>query len=57
MYFVHFLSTVVDDLAALHCAQFVSLPNFGFEKIQNSGFDVCDSDLIRNQLRFGYGHP
>ena len=53
-----FLSTLADDVAALHCAHFVSLPNFGFEmKIRNSGFDVCDSDSIRNHLRFGYGHP
>ena len=26
-------------------------------KIRNSGFNICDSDSIRNQLRFGYGHP
>ena len=26
-------------------------------KIQNSEFDICNSDSIRNQLRFGYGHP
>ena len=39
-------------------AYFVSLPNFEFEmKIRNSGFNICDSDSIRNQLRFGYGHP
>ena len=43
-----FLSTLADDFAALHCAYFVSLPNFGF--------DICGSDSIRNQLRFGYGH-
>ena len=54
-YLVH---TLADDFAALHCAHFVNLPNFGFEmKIRNSGFDICDSDSIRNQLRFGYGHP
>ena len=58
MYLVHFLSTLVDDFAALHCAHFVSLPNFGFEmKIRTSGFDISDSDSIRNQLRFDYGHP
>ena len=51
-------SALADDFAALYCAHFVSLPNFGFEmKIRNSGFDICDSDSIRNQLRFGYGHP
>ena len=56
--FCAFLSTLVDDFAALHCAHFVSLPYFRFEmKIQNSGFDICDSDSIQNQLRFGYGHP
>ena len=53
-----FWSTLADDFTALHCAHFVSLPNFGFKmKIRNSGFDICDSDSIRNQLRFGYGHP
>ena len=42
-----FLSALVDDFAALHCAHFVSLPNFGFEmKIRNSGFDISDSDYI-----------
>ena len=55
---MHFLSTLADDFAALYCAHFASLPNFGLEmKIRNSGFDICDSDLIRNELRFGYGHP
>ena len=29
--FCAFLSTLADDFAALHCAHFVSLPNFGFE--------------------------
>ena len=46
------------EFEALHWAYVVSLPNFGFEmKIRNSGFDICDSDSIWNQLRFGYGHP
>ena len=53
-----FLSTLAEDLAALHCAHFVSLTNFGFEmKIRNSGFDICDSDSIRNYPRLGYSHP
>ena len=33
------------------CAHFVSLLNFGFEmKIRNCGFDIWDSDSIRNHL-------
>ena len=52
VYFVHFLSTLADDFAALHCAHFVSLPNFGFEmKIQNSGFDIFDSDSKSAKVR------
>ena len=26
-------------------------------RIQTSGFDICDSNSIRNHPRFGYGHP
>ena len=39
-----FLSTLVDDFAALHCAHFVSLPNFGFE--------ILDSTFVI-RIRFG----
>ena len=31
-----FLSALVDDFAALHCAHFVSLPNFGFEILDST---------------------
>ena len=51
MYFVHLLSSLVDDFAALLCAHFVSLPKFGFEiKIQNSGFNICDSESAKVRL-------